>query len=66
MPWESIEVVSIKGIELTDPYAHKCCKAAGINSKAKHYKCKKPGAPFKISPNLLMSEMKISKNSLKI
>ena len=44
---------------MSDPYAHKCCKKAGIKSKAKHYKYKKPGAPFKIFPNLLMSEMQI-------
>ena len=44
---------------MSDPYAHKCCKAAGIKSKAKHYKYKKPGAPFKIFPNLLMSEIQI-------
>ena len=44
---------------MSDPYAHKCCKAAGIKSKAKHYKYKKPGAPFKIFPNLFMSEIQI-------
>lgn len=44
---------------MSDPYAHKCCKTAGIRSKAKHYKYKKPGAPGKVFPNLLMSELQI-------
>ena len=57
--WLNAKIRLDKGIEMSDPYAHKCCKAAGIKSKAKHYKYKKPGAPFKIFPNLLMSEMQI-------
>lgn len=43
----------------SDPYAHKCCKTAGNRSKAKHYEYKKPGAPGKIFPNLLMAERQI-------
>ena len=57
--WLNAKIRLDKGIEMSDPYAHKCCKAAGIKSKAKHYKYKKPGAPFTIFPNLLMSEMQI-------
>ena len=38
---------------------HKCCKAAGIKSEAKHYKYKKPGAAGKVFPNLLLSELQI-------
>lgn len=57
--WLNAKIRLDKGIEMSDPYAHKCCKSAGIKSKAKHYKYKKPGAPFKIFPNLLMSEIQI-------
>ena len=57
--WLNAKIRLDKGIKMSDPYAHKCCKAAGIKSKAKHYKNKKPGAPFKIFPNLLMSEIQI-------
>ena len=38
---------------------HKCCKAAGIKSEAKHYKYKKPGVAGKVFPNLLLSELQI-------
>ena len=48
-----------KGIILSNPYAHKCCKAAGIKSEAKHYKYKKPGVAGKVFPNLLLSELQI-------
>ena len=44
---------------MSDPYAHKCCKAAGIKSKSKHYRYKKAGEPARIFPNLLLSEMQI-------
>lgn len=44
---------------LSDPYAHKCCKIAGIKSKSKHYSYKKHGEPSRIFPNLLLSEMRL-------
>ena len=34
-------------------------KIAGIKSKAKRCKFKKPGTPFRVFPNLLLSEMQI-------
>lgn len=57
--WLNAKIRLDTGLVLSDPYAHKCCKIAGIKSKAKHYKYKKPGDPFKAFPNLLMSEMQI-------
>ncbi|MBQ9249472.1 MAG: hypothetical protein IJ179_03790, partial [Oscillospiraceae bacterium] len=52
-------LLRINTVVLSDPYAHKCCKTAGIKSKAKHYKYKKPGDPYRVFPNLLLSEMQI-------
>lgn len=57
--WLNEKIRLDKGIIMSDPYVHKCCKTAGIRSKAKHYKYKKPGAPGKIFPNLLMPELQI-------
>lgn len=57
--WLNAKIKLDKGIEMSDPYAHKCCKAAGIKSKSRHYKYKKPGVPGRIYPNLLMSELQI-------
>ena len=57
--WLNAKIRLDTGLILSDPYAHKCCKAAGIKSKAKHYKYKKPEEPSKIYPNLLMSEIQI-------
>ena len=48
-----------KGIVLSDPYAHKCCRIAGIKSKSKHYRYKKAGDPARIFPDLLVSAMQI-------
>ena len=45
---------------MSDPYAHKCCKTIGIKSHAKHYRYKKPGNPYRVFPNLLMTEMTIT------
>lgn len=44
---------------MSEPYAYKYCKKLGIKSEAKYYKYKNPGNPFKIYPNLLMTEMQI-------
>ena len=57
--WLNAKIRLDKGIILSNPYAHKCCKAAGIKSEAKHYKYKKPGAAGKVFPNLLLSELQI-------
>ena len=57
--WLNAKIRLDTGLALSDPYAHKCCKTAGIKSKAKHYKYKKPGDPYRVFPNLLLSEMQI-------
>lgn len=57
--WLNAKIRLDTGLVLSDPYAHKCCKTAGIKSKSKHYKYKKPGDPYRIFPNLLLSEMQI-------
>ena len=57
--WLNAKVRLDTGLILSDPYAHKCCKTAEIKSGVRHYKYKKPGEPYKVFPNLLMSEMNI-------
>lgn len=59
--WLNAKIKLDKGIVMSDPYAHKCCKIADIKSKAKHYKYKKAGIPNRVFPNLLMTEMQIEK-----
>ena len=58
--WLNAKILLDTGKKMSDPYAHKCCKAIGIKSHAKHYRYKKPGNPYRIFPNLLMTEMAIS------
>lgn len=58
--WLNAKIRLNTGLIMSDPYAHKCCKAAGIKSKARHYRYRKPGAPGRIFPNLLMSELCIN------
>ena len=57
--WLNAKIRLDTGLVLSDPYAHKCCKTAGIKSQTKHYKYKKQGDPYRIFPNLLLSEMQI-------
>lgn len=59
--WLNAKIRLDTGTIMSDPYAHKCCKILGVKSKAKHYKYKKPGHPFKIYPNLLLSERQIDR-----
>lgn len=58
--WLNAKIRLDTGRVLSDPYAHKCCKIAGIKSKAKHCQYKKPGDPYRIYPNLLTAELVIS------
>lgn len=57
--WLNAKIRLDTGLVLSDPYAHKCCKAAGIKSKAKRCRYKKPGNPLRVFPNLLLSEIQI-------
>ena len=58
--WLNAKILLDTGKKMSDPYAHKCCKAIGIKSHAKHYRYKKPGDPYRVFPNLLMTEMAIT------
>ena len=58
--WLNAKIRLDTGLILSDQYAHKCCKTAGIVSVSKHYRYKKPGDPFKVYPNLLMTGMDLS------
>jgi len=58
--WLNAKIKLDKKIEHSDPYAHKCCKLAGIKCKNKHYRYKKPGDPYKIYPNLLMAGLNVT------
>ena len=58
--WLNAKIRLDTGLILSDQYAHKCCKTAGISSISKHYRYKKPGDPFKVYPNLLMTGMDLS------
>ena len=57
--WLNAKIRLDTGLVLSDVYAHKCCKIAGIKSKAKHYRYKKAGEPARVFPNLLMTELQI-------
>ena len=57
--WLNAKIRLDTGIVMSDTHAHKCCKAAGIKSKAKRCRYRKPGDPFRIYPNLLLSGLQI-------
>lgn len=57
--WLNAKIRLDTGLILSDQYAHKCCKTAGIVSISKHYRYKRPGDPFRIYPNLLMTGMQL-------
>ena len=58
--WLNAKIRLDTGFVVSDVYAHKCCKTAGIKSKSKHYKYKKAGIPCKVYPNLLLSELNVT------
>ena len=57
--WLNAKIRLDTGLIMSNQYAHKCCKTAGIASKSNHYRYKKPGDPFKVYPNLLMQGLAI-------
>lgn len=57
--WLNANIRLDTGLILSDPYAHKCCKIAGIKSKAKHYRYRKAKETYRVYPNLLMTELNI-------
>ena len=57
--WLNAKIRLDLGLVMSDPYAHKCCKIAGIKSQSKHYHYKKPGDPYKVFPNMLLSTLNI-------
>lgn len=59
--WLNAKIRLDTGLIMSDPYAHKCCKVAGIKSQSKHYKYNKPGNPYRLYPNLLLSEMNVER-----
>lgn len=58
--WLNAKIRLDTGLVVSDQYAHKICKAAGIMSTSKHYRYKKPGDPFRIYPNLLLTGLNVS------
>lgn len=58
--WLNAKIRLDTGVIMSDQYAHKCCKTAGIASISKHYRYKKPGDPFRVYPNLIMTGLNIS------
>ena len=57
--WLSAKIRLDTGLKVSDAYAHKCCKIAGIKSESKHYRYKKPGEPRKVYPNLILAGLRI-------
>jgi transposase InsO family protein len=57
--WLNAKIRLDTGLLISDQYAHKCCKTAGIVSISKHYRYKKPGDPFKVYPNLLVTGINV-------
>ena len=58
--WLNAKIRLDIGLVVSDQYAHKICKTAGIVSVSKHYRYKKPGDPFKVYPNLILAGLNIS------
>lgn len=57
--WLNAKIRLDRGEVMSMPYAHKCCKEAGIRCKAHHYRYKKEGQANRIYPNLLLAELQI-------
>lgn len=59
--WLNAKIRLDTGLVLSPAYTHKCCKIAGIKSRAKRYRYKKPGDTCRVFPNLFMTELRIDR-----
>lgn len=57
--WLNAKICLDTGLVFSGTYAHKCCKAAGIRSEAKHYRYRKAGDSSRIFPNLFMTALQL-------
>ena len=57
--WLNAKIRKDIGLVMSDQYSHKCCKLAGIKSKTKHYRYKKPGEAGRVFPNLISAGLNI-------
>lgn len=57
--WLNAKIRLDEGLIMSDQRAHRCCKFAGIQSKAKHYRYKKSGVPSRVFPNLMLAGMNV-------
>ena len=57
--WLNAKIMLDTGLIMSDQRAHRICKSAGIVSVSKHYRYKKPGDPYKVYPNLLMTGLNV-------
>lgn len=58
--WLNAKIRLDTGLVMSDAHAHKCCKAAGIKSKAKRCRYRKEGESLRVFPNLLLAGLQVS------
>lgn len=55
--WLNAKIRLDTGLYFSDNYAYHCCSFAGIRSKAKHYRYRRPRDQSRVFPNLLLSKI---------
>lgn len=58
--WLNAKISLDTGLIISDTHAYKCCRTLGIKSETKHYKYRKPGNPYRLYPNMVVADMKVS------
>lgn len=59
--WLNAKIRLDTGLVMSNTYAHKCCKTAGIASKVRHRRYRNPGERYRIFPNLVLAELDIKR-----
>ena len=58
--WLNAKIRLDTGLIISDTYAYKCCRTAGIKSESKHYRYRKPGNPYRLYPNMVIADMNLT------
>jgi len=57
--WLNAKIKLDSGVIISNNTAHKICSSIGVYACINHYRYKKPGDPFKIYPNLLLTGLNV-------
>jgi putative transposase len=58
--WLNAKIRLDLGLVMSDEYARRCCRYAGIVSESRHYRYRRPGEPNRSYPNMILASLDVT------